>query len=82
MTGRQFLEKMLEPIRDKLGPGRYKAETGDIAANNMEDPDENPGFDPYTEEDILVELSRKAAAGRVLILLDGLDEVITVIINL
>ena len=31
--------------------------------------------DPYEEEDILVELSRKAAAGRVLLLLDGLDEV-------
>ena len=27
------------------------------------------------EEDILIELSRKAAAGRVLLLLDGLDEV-------
>jgi hypothetical protein len=31
--------------------------------------------DPFEEEDILVELSRKAAAGRVLLLLDGLDEV-------
>ena len=73
MTGREFLEKMLEPIKDKLGPARYQAGTGDIK-DDMEDPDETP-HDPYTEEDILIELSRKAAAGRVLLLLDGLDEV-------
>ena len=73
MTGREFLEKMLEPIKDKLGPGRYKASTGDIK-DSMDDPAEN-SHDPYEEEDILVELSRKAAAGRVLLLLDGLDEV-------
>lgn len=73
MTGREFLEKMLEPIKEKLGPGRYKASEGDIR-DSMEDPDEN-SYDPYEEEDILVELSRKAAAGRVLLLLDGLDEV-------
>ena len=73
MTGREFLEKMLEPIKDKLGPGRYKASDGDIK-DSMEDPEEN-SHDPYEEEDILVELSRKAAAGRVLLLLDGLDEV-------
>merc|ERR1719328_7896 len=40
----------------------------------MEDPSES-SHDPYQEEDILIELSRKAAAGRVLLLLDGLDEV-------
>lgn len=73
MTGRQFLEKMLEPIKDQLGKGRYKANEGDIK-DSMEDPDEN-SHDPFEEEDILVELSRKAAAGRVLLLLDGLDEV-------
>ena len=73
MTGREFLEKMLEPIKDKLGPGRYKASTGDIK-DSMVDPEEE-SHDPYEEEDILVELSRKAAAGRVLLLLDGLDEV-------
>ncbi len=68
------MEKMLEPIKDKLGPARYKTSTGDII-DDMEDPDDNPSYDPYTEVDILVELSRKAAAGRVLLLLDGLDEV-------
>ena len=73
MTGREFLEYMLDPIKDKLGPARYQASTGDIK-DTMEDPDEFP-HDPYQEEDILVELSRKAAAGRVLLLLDGLDEV-------
>ncbi len=94
MTGREFLEHMLAPIKDKLGPGRYKATTGDIK-DSMENPDEN-SYDPYEEEDVLgkinstkirqkkaghlngffsVELSRKAAAGRVLLLLDGLDEV-------
>ena len=31
--------------------------------------------DEDLDEDILIELSRKAAAGRVLVLLDGLDEV-------
>ena len=40
MTGRQFLEKMLEPIKDQLGKGRYKASEGDIK-DSMEDPDEN-----------------------------------------
>ena len=69
MTGREFLEKMLEPIKDRLGSGRYKASEGCIR-DSMEDPDEN-SYDPYEEEDVLVELSRKAAAGRVLLLLDG-----------
>jgi hypothetical protein len=64
---------MLEPIKDKLGSGRYKSNPGEMR-DSMDDPDETT-HDPYEEEDILVELSRKAAAGRVLLLLDGLDEV-------
>lgn len=71
MTGRQFLEKMLEPIKDKLGTARYAVGQGDI----KDDMDLESEHDIYKEEDILIELSRKAAAGRVLILLDGLDEV-------
>ena len=51
MTGREFLEHMLAPIKDKLGPGRYKATTGDIK-DSMENPDEN-SYDPYEEEDVL-----------------------------
>ena len=69
MTGREFLEKVLEPIRPRVGAERFDPEYGkDILSAGTTDEEE-------LMEDVIEELTRKASIGRVLILLDGLDEV-------
>ena len=55
---REFLEKVLEPIRTRVGAERFDPDYGKDLLSNGTDEDGDP------LEDVVEELSRKASIGR------------------
>lgn len=70
MTGREFMAKLLENVEGKVNLGEDEAEGRETSSMTGEEKG-----DVDKDEQLLNILTRKAGAGRVLLLLDGLDEI-------